>query len=227
MLENWTSATHPSWAEFLKTQDELLRSIELKLRDISRNEVIIPSENLVLRALGTPLLEVRCLILGQDPYPNKNFACGLAFAVERENQTLPMSLRNIRKELLEDCGCIGTGSFNISNWQKEGVLLLNRVLTVSQGKPNSHKDLGWEEFTSNLIQYIDSKQKVVALLWGNSAHQIESSVSNMTIIKSAHPSPLSARKGFFGSRPFTKANLALQNLDLPAINWCSAFSTHE
>ena len=227
MLSQWLSKVDSSWSSFIETQRPLLEQIEVELRGLSSETEILPKSVDVLRCLSLPLSRVKVVIVGQDPYPNRQHACGLAFALGDLNQKLPKSLENIRKELLSDLSCEESSRFDLANWHEQGVLLLNRVLTVSEGKSNSHVALGWEEFTANLLRYLSTHQKVVAILWGNSAHEAEKYLKGSSIIKSAHPSPLSAYRGFFGSKPFSAANIYLFQAGVEPIDWCDALLAHE
>lgn len=227
MISEWLKAVHPSWNDFIESQMDLLEEISTKISIFDKNLKVIPKPEQVLRCLSIPVGEVRCIIVGQDPYPNSKHACGLAFAISSHIRPVPMSLKNIRKELISDCGCQVSDEFDLTVWLSQGVLLLNRVLTVVEGASNSHSGLGWEEFTSNIIKYLDKNQVVVAILWGNSAQKLEENLRNSVVIKSVHPSPLSASRGFFGSKPFSKANAELKKLGLKPINWCEALSAHK
>ncbi len=222
MLEEWVGATDSSWSEFIEANMDLLSVIESKVLNESKSSQVLPKPNQVLRCLNLPLSEVRVVIVGQDPYPNPNHACGLAFAIEDVTQPLPKSLKNIQRELVSDVNCHETSNFDISRWQSEGVLLINRVLTVSAGNASSHSDLGWQEFTLKLLKHIADHHEVVFILWGNLAIALEPELNNSPIIKSAHPSPLSAYRGFFGSKPFSKVNDELSKIGVKQINWCVA-----
>jgi len=184
-------------------------------------KIIFPKKENIFRALKlTDYDEVKVVILGQDPYFNINEADGLAFSCSQTNK-MPPSLKNIFKELYDDLGIVKMGG-DLSSWAKEGVLLLNTVLTVESGKPNSHSNKGWEKFTDEIIKKINDKETpVVFILWGSNAINKERLITkkNHLVIKSVHPSPLSAYRGFFGSKPFTKANLFLKTNKITPINW--------
>lgn len=177
-----------------------------------------PSKENVLKALElTAPEDVKVVILGQDPYHTPGAAQGLSFSVPDDKPAQP-SLRNILKELKDDIG--ERESHDLTNWAKQGVLLLNTVLTVRKGAPNSHANLGWEKFTDEIITYLDSlDQPIVFILWGNYAQKKESLITNKYIIKSPHPSPFSAHRGFFGSKPFSKANDYLIANGVEPIDW--------
>ena len=169
----------------------------------------------------TPLDSVRVLILGQDPYHDDGQAHGLSFSV-RPGITPPPSLVNIYKELRGDLGCFIPNNGYLVPWAEQGVLLLNAVLTVRAHQPNSHKGKGWETFTDAVIRVVNAQeQQVIFVLWGAYAQKKASliDISRHTIVQSAHPSPLSARNGFFGSKPFSRINAALHAAGRPAINW--------
>ena len=186
-------------------------------------DAIFPAEDQVLNALKlTPLSAVRVFILGQDPYPTRGHAHGLAFSVQPEVKPLPASLRNIVKELESDLGLAKPTNGSLIPWAEQGVLLLNTVLTVREGAANSHQGKGWETFTDAVIRAVSAKSEpVVFVLWGKPAQKKEALIDTTrhTILKSAHPSPLSASTGFFGSRPFSQANAALVAAGRGEINW--------
>ncbi|MCE4957741.1 uracil-DNA glycosylase [Macrococcoides caseolyticum] len=168
----------------------------------------------------TPFEQVKVVIIGQDPYHGPNQAHGLAFSVQKGTK-LPPSLRNMYQELESDIG-VTRVTGDLSGWAKEGVLLLNRVLTVEEKNANSHKGIGWEEFTSAIIQAVsEHKTHVVFVLWGNPAQQLSRYIdtNKHTIIKSVHPSPLSAYRGFFGSKPYSAVNEDLLKHGIAPINW--------
>jgi uracil-DNA glycosylase len=185
---------------------------------------IFPSEHEVFHALQlTPLRNVKVVILGQDPYPTRGHAHGLAFSVRPDVQPLPPSLKNIFKELVDDVGSSLPSTGDLSGWAEQGVLLLNTVLTVREGEANSHQKLGWELFTDGIIRTVNHQGSapVVFVLWGKPAQKKESLINGAkhTVIKSPHPSPLSARTGFFGSKPFSKTNDALIAARRSPIQW--------
>lgn len=183
---------------------------------------IYPPENQVFSALElTTPQNIRVLILGQDPYHGPNQGHGLAFSV-RPGITKPPSLMNIFKELRDDLGCKVPNNGYLVSWAEQGVLLLNAVLTVRRGEANSHKAKGWEKLTDEIIRQVNAKdERVVFVLWGGYAGKKESLIDTAkhTIIKSAHPSPLSAHNGFFGSKPFSQINAALREAGRGEIDW--------
>ena len=183
---------------------------------------IFPPHDQIFRAFELcDLADVKVVIIGQDPYHGQGQANGLAFSVN-DGTKLPPSLRNIYQELENDMGCEITDHGDLSHWARQGVLLINNVLTVQEGLANSHFDYGWQEFTSRIITTINAAPRpVVFILWGKNAQKTAQLLdSRHLVIESAHPSPLSAYRGFFGSRPFSQANEFLRNHDLGEIDWC-------
>tara|TARA_B100000212_G_scaffold96989_1_gene71184 strand:- start:366 stop:1031 length:666 start_codon:yes stop_codon:yes gene_type:complete len=213
-----------SWYELLK--DEFEKDYFLKLRKFIKNEYktkhIFPHPKNIFKAFElTPVNDVKVVILGQDPYHGPNQAHGLAFSVQ-EDIKIPPSLSNIYKELYDDLNIPIKRSGNLESWAKQGVLLLNSVLTVESGKANSHKNIGWEKFTESVISLISKKKGIlVFLLWGSYAHKKEDFIesNNHLILKSVHPSPLSAYNGFFGCKHFSKANNFLKKNNIKEIVW--------
>ena len=215
-----TELMHPSWAQALADQEPRLRRLGEFLREQSHaGRGFQPGGDLILRAFAQPLDAVRVLIVGQDPYPTPGHAVGLAFAVPPMTSPLPGSLLNIGKELRDDLGCPPPADLSV--WAERGVLLLNRVLTVQPGLPGSHRGQGWEEFTAAAVTALLRRGgPLVAILWGRDAQGLQGQLPGVPIIASAHPSPLSARRGFFGSRPFSRANEALVAQGAPPVQWC-------
>ncbi len=189
----------------------------------AQGKQIFPPSAMWFNALNsTPFEKVKVVIIGQDPYPTKGHAHGLCFSAMPDVKPLPKSLLNINKELLVDLGIDNSHTAYLQNWATQGVLLLNAVLTVEQGNANSHQKKGWEQFTDAVIQSIsDQKEHVVFILWGAYAQKKGAHIdqSKHHIIKSVHPSPLSAYRGFFGSKPFSKTNTFLENSGEKPINW--------
>ena len=187
-----------------------------------KNKTIYPKQNEVFNAFRyTDYQDVKVVILGQDPYHGPNQAEGLSFSVKDE-VLKPPSLKNIFKELESDLGIPFPEHNSLKPWSKQGVLLLNAVLTVEEHKPTSHKDHGWESFTDNVIQVLNEKEKpIVFILWGSYARSKKEYITNPIhlVIESAHPSPFSARNGFFGSKPFSKANEFLKKNGIKEIDW--------
>lgn len=185
-------------------------------------EIVYPERKNIYQAFDlTPFENIKVVILGQDPYHGPNQAHGLAFSVQ-PNAKFPPSLRNMYQELADDIGCIRR-SPHLQDWAREGVLLLNTVLTVRKGEAHSHRGIGWEVFTNEIIQAVSEyKEGVVFILWGKPAQEKERLIdrSKHFIIKSPHPSPLSAFRGFFGSKPYSRANQYLVEQGKTPIQWC-------
>jgi ATP-dependent DNA helicase PIF1 len=219
---NWLYDSIPSgWKEHMVSCEEPLSRLSTTLAGMT----FLPSRSHIWSALEhTPLESIRVVILGQDPYPTPGHAHGLSFSVERNVRPLPPSLQNIYKELVTDMGSDRPSHGNLVHWAKQGILLLNSVLTVEPGKPQSHAKLGWESVTDHILRLIAEKgSPVLFVLWGKSA-QAKKKVITSTIHRiheSVHPSPLSAHKGFFGTRPFSTINQWLEEQNLPVISWYS------
>ena len=198
------------WQEFVDKE---------QLRQLSDNlqTGFIPDEENIFRALQLPPDEVKVVIVGQDPYPNSRYAMGLAFSIPAGVAPLPQSLKNIFAELKSDLNIDRTNG-DLSDWANQGVLLLNRSLTVETGKSNSHSEMGWQDITEKIIQAA-ANLGALAILWGNDAQKMSHLFSDSDIFKSAHPSPLSAYRGFFGSKPFSKVNRRLNEKGLAPIKW--------
>lgn len=212
------------WSSLLK--EEFSKDYYLNLRKFLieeyKTKIIYPNMNDIFNALHyTAYKDVKVVILGQDPYHGPNQAHGLSFSVKPGVQT-PPSLKNIYKELNKDVGCYIPNNGYLKKWADQGVLLLNTVLTVREGEANSHKGKGWEIFTDKIISLLNEREDpIVFILWGNNAISKESIITNPChyIIKSVHPSPLSASRGFFGSNPFSKTNKFLISLEKHPIDW--------
>lgn len=182
--------------------------------------LMTPEADKVFRAFETPPETVRCVIFGQDPYPGQSHACGLAFSVEKRITPLPPSLRNIRQELRNDLGIPLPPHGDLSAWTKEGVLLLNRHLTTTLGSPGAHRLAGWTAFTDAVVKgLVRNGQFFVAVLWGQEAQELKPLLADTPVVESSHPSPLSARRGFFGSRPFSTVNRYREDAGFVPINW--------
>jgi len=180
----------------------------------------LPAGDRVLRAFQRPLADVRVLIVGQDPYPTPGHPIGLSFAVDRHVRPLPRSLANIYQELHTDLGIPPASHGDLSAWSDRGVMLLNRVLTVAPGAPASHRGWGWEKVTEHAIRTLVARGgPLVAILWGNDARNLRPMLGQTPIIESPHPSPLSASRGFFGSRPFSRANDLLVRQGAEPVDW--------
>ena len=180
----------------------------------------LPAGDRVLRAFAQPLADVRVLIVGQDPYPTPGHPIGLSFAVERDVRPIPRSLQNIYKELRDDLGIPPAAHGDLTAWSQHGVMLLNRVLTVQAGASGSHRGKGWEAVTEAAIRALVARGgPLVAILWGRDAASLTPMLGATPIIASAHPSPLSASAGFFGSRPFSRANDLLAAQGAAPVDW--------
>jgi len=206
----------------LEKQKEYYQQLKEKIDFEYANYTVYPPKNEIFNSLNaTSFDNVKVVILGQDPYHEPNQANGLAFSVKK-GVRIPPSLVNIYKEAHTDVGTSIPNHGDLSSWAKQGVLLLNNVLTVRAHKANSHKGFGWEQFTLNVVKYLNQREKaLVFILWGKNAQEKEQFIdtSKHLIIKSVHPSPLSANGGFFGSKPFSKANEFLKRHDIEAIDW--------
>lgn len=188
--------------------------------ELAAGRPYLPAGDRVLRAFTQPFDEVRVLIVGQDPYPTPGHAVGLSFSVAPGVRPLPRSLANIYQEYCQDLGLPRPTDGDLSPWSREGVLLLNRVLTVTAGLPASHRGRGWEAVTDQAIDaLVARRQPLVAILWGRDAQSLQSRLGSVPVIASAHPSPLSAGRGFFGSRPFSRANALLVEQGAAPVNW--------
>jgi uracil-DNA glycosylase len=213
-----------TWQSVLEqeTQQPYWEKLQAYLAQERAEHTIFPPEEDVFRALElTPYQQVRVLLLGQDPYHGPGQAHGLCFSV-RPGIALPPSLLNMFKELKSDMGIAMPKQGFLEPWAKQGMLMINAVLTVRQAEANSHKGRGWERFTDAIIRTVNAKSDpVVFVLWGNYAQKKQSLIDTTrhTIIQSAHPSPLSAHNGFFGSKPYSQINAALQSYGYPPINW--------
>lgn len=211
----------PDWAEALAPVEPAIRRMGDFLRaELASGHDYLPAGPNVLRAFARPLADVRVLIVGQDPYPTPGHAVGLSFSVAPHVRPLPRSLQNVFRELQSDCGIAPAASGDLTPWFDQGVLLLNRVLTVRPGLSNSHKGKGWEAVTSRAIDALALRGgPLVAILWGRDAQNLAPALGDIPIIASAHPSPMSADRGFFGSRPFSRANAALVAAGAEPIDW--------
>ncbi|MGL5405743.1 MAG: uracil-DNA glycosylase [Propionibacteriaceae bacterium] len=211
----------PDWAKALAPVEDQIHQMGDFLRaEIAAGRSYLPAGNQVLRAFSTPLSDVRVLIVGQDPYPTPGHAVGLSFSVAADVTPIPRSLQNIYRELSTDLGIPPAAHGDLSAWAKQGVLLLNRCLTVQPGNPNSHRNKGWEIITQHAIEALVARGgPLVAILWGRDAQGLKPMLAQVPVISSVHPSPLSAARGFFGSRPFSKANEALLAQGADPIDW--------
>jgi uracil-DNA glycosylase len=213
---------HPSWVPALTPVEPLLAEIGDRLRaEAAAGRPFLPAGGRILRAFATPLDDVRVLILGQDPYPTPGHAVGLSFSVEADVRPLPRSLQNIFTELVDDLGVPRPTSGDLSPWCDRGVLLLNRVLTVGVSAPGSHRGWGWEQVTDAAVRALAARPDapLAAILWGRDAQAVAPALDDVPCVLSAHPSPMSADRGFFGSRPFSRADAHLVELGGEPVDW--------
>jgi uracil-DNA glycosylase len=211
----------PGWAIALQPVAGQIAAMGDFLRaEVAAGRTYLPAGSNILRAFCQPFAEVRVLIVGQDPYPTPGHPVGLSFAVEPHVRPVPRSLQNIYRELGTDLGLAAPASGDLTPWSKHGVLLLNRVLTVAPGAPASHRGKGWEVVTDQAIRALAARgTPLVAILWGRDAQSLVPLLGTVPRIESAHPSPMSADRGFFGSRPFSRANAALVAQGSEPVDW--------
>lgn len=216
-----TELISDDWAAALEPVSPAVTAMGKFLRaELAAGRGYLPSGDAVLRAFTKPLADVRVLIVGQDPYPTPGHPVGLSFSVAADVRPLPRSLANIYAELEADLGIPKATSGDLTPWFDQGVLLLNRVLTVQPGRPGSHRGKGWEQVTQRAIEaLVERGGPLVAILWGRDAQSLIPMLGQVPFIKSAHPSPMSADRGFFGSRPFSRANEYLINASAEPIDW--------
>ncbi|MDO5726330.1 MAG: uracil-DNA glycosylase [Bowdeniella nasicola] len=216
-------AVHSSWrAPLAPVKDRIGELGEMLRQENAARRGYLPAGSDVLRAFTYPFDQVRVVIVGQDPYPTPGHPMGLSFSVQPDVRPLPRSLVNIYRELHSDLGITPPEHGCLSAWSEQGVMLLNRVLTTQPGKPNAHRGRGWEEVTDCAIgQLVARELPLVAILWGRQAQQLAPlfTGAQVRVLTSAHPSPLSANRGFFGSRPFSRTNALLAELGADPIVW--------
>ncbi len=211
----------PGWAEALAPVHDRIRALGDFLRaEQAAGHRFLPRGDRIFAALATPPEDVRVLVVGQDPYPTPGHPIGLSFAVAPDVAPLPASLRNIFAEYRDDLGLPEPRDGDLTPWARQGVLLLNRVLTVRAGAPASHRGQGWEEVTEQAIRaLVARRQPLVAVLWGRDARNLKPLLGEVPVVESAHPSPMSANRGFFGSRPFSRVNALLAEQGAGPIDW--------
>jgi len=211
----------PDWAAALADVEPQIHAMGDWLRsELAAGRPYLPSGQNVLRAFTLPLEQVRVLVVGQDPYPTPGHPVGLSFSVGPDVTPLPASLRNMYKELSDDLGIAPPPNGDLSPWFTQGVLLLNRVLTVQPGSPGSHRGKGWEAITQRAIEALAARGgPLVAVLWGRDARNLKPQLVDIPVVESAHPSPLSASAGFFGSRPYSRINALLTEQGAAPIRW--------
>ena len=216
-----TELMAPDWAEALApVADDIAAAGRFLREELAAGRTYLPAGDRILRAFAEPMADVRVLITGQDPYPTPGHPVGLSFSVAPDVRPIPRSLANIYAELHADLGIEPCPHGDLSAWAEQGVLLLNRVLTVRTGASASHRGRGWEAVTEQAIRALVARnQPLVAILWGRDARSLKPMLGDTPTIESAHPSPLSASGGFFGSRPFSRANALLEQQGAPPVDW--------
>lgn len=216
-----TDLIDPSWAEALEPVAPTIAAMGDFLRqELAEGHGYLPAGDAVLRAFTIPVDRVRVLVVGQDPYPTPGHPIGLSFAVAPDVRPLPRSLQNIYRELVDDLGVPAPTTGDLTPWAEQGVMLLNRCLTVRPGSPNSHQGRGWEEVTDRAIEVLARRGgPLVAILWGRNARNLAPRLGPVPRVESPHPSPMSARHGFFGSRPFSRTNSLLADQGTAPIDW--------
>ncbi|WP_239078600.1 uracil-DNA glycosylase [Cellulomonas marina] len=211
----------PDWAAALAPVEEHVHAAGRFLRtELAAGRTYLPAGPDVLRAFHRPLADVRVLVVGQDPYPTPGHAVGLSFSVRPDVRPLPRSLANVFRELVDDLGVPAPATGDLTPWADQGVMLLNRVLTVRPGAPASHRGRGWEAVTDRAIAaLVERGGPLVAVLWGRDAQALGPALAGVPQVRSVHPSPLSASRGFFGSRPFSTVNRLLAEQGAPPVDW--------
>jgi uracil-DNA glycosylase len=207
------------WKEILSDSYSAIDNLgSLLQKRADQGERILPDKKYLFRALELSPEEVKVIIVGQDPYPNISDAIGLSFAVPSRKTGLPGSLLNIQKEIMTDIGSTTTADGDLTRWANQGVMLLNRVLTVTAGESGSHSKLGWQEITEKIVSHC-ANLGAIGLLWGSSARELSHLFDAESLVEGVHPSPLSAHRGFLGSKPFSKVNELLARKAKSAIIW--------
>ncbi|MCG8919646.1 uracil-DNA glycosylase [Actinokineospora sp. PR83] len=221
MPQPLSETVEAGWAEALTpAADQIAAMGEFLRAEIAAGRRYLPAGENVLRAFKQPFADVRVLIVGQDPYPTPGHAVGLSFSVAPDVRPIPKSLINIYKEYQDDLGFPLPSNGDLTPWAEHGVLLLNRALTVEPGKANSHQGKGWEQVTEQAIRALAARGgPLVAILWGRNARNLKPMLGDVPAIESAHPSPLSAHAGFFGSKPFSRANALLVEQGGEPVDW--------
>ncbi len=222
MTDVWRQQVAPDWAHALEPVAPLLTNIGAFLRaELAAGHTYLPAASAILNAFTRPLADVKVLIVGQDPYPTPGDPMGLSFSVAR-GRPMPRSLTNIARELAADTAEVLTTG-DLTAWADQGVMLLNRCLTVRPGEPGSHRGHGWEAFTEHAIRTLAARRgPLVAILWGRDAQTLAPMLGDVPRLCSPHPSPLSASRGFFGSRPFSQANALLKEHGATPIAWATS-----
>lgn len=220
-LPRFADGIDPSWLPVLESQTRELAEIDSALeREHESGNAVAPDSANILRVLRVPVDSIRVLIVGQDPYPTPGHAAGWAFSVDRAVRPLPRSLTNIFVELRDDLGVDPPNHGDLTSWVERGVALLNTTLTVRVGEAGSHRHLPWRAVTGAIVTTLASRElPLVTVLWGNDALWAKPLLGETAVVESAHPSPLSARRGFFGSRPFSRVNELLIRQGAEPIDW--------
>jgi uracil-DNA glycosylase len=211
----------PDWAEALApVEDTVAKMGEFLRAEIASGRGYLPAGENVLRAFQRPLQQVKVLVVGQDPYPTPGHPVGLSFSVAPDVRPIPRSLANIYRELTADVGVPAPSNGDLTPWADQGVLMLNRVLTVQPGKSGAHRGKGWESVTEQAIHALVNRGgPLVAILWGRDAQTLKPMLGSIPYVESAHPSPMSADRGFFGSRPFSRVNALLVEQGGTPVDW--------
>lgn len=214
----------PGWERVLAPQQEAFDHVRAEVsRRRAAGEHVLPEPTDVLRTFRQPFDQVKVLIIGQDPYPTPGHPIGMSFAVAPDVRPVPRSLQNIYAERQSDLGLPPAEHGDLRAWADQGVLMLNRVLTVAAGSPASHRGIGWEQITEAAVRALVARgAPLISILWGAQARSLQPLLDageHTAVITSPHPSPLSARRGFFGSRPFSRANAALQAMGAEPVDW--------
>jgi uracil-DNA glycosylase len=211
----------PDWAEALAPVDDTIAAMGTFLRaEVAAGRQYLPHGDHILRAFSRPLADVKVLVVGQDPYPTPGHPVGLSFSVAPDVRPIPRSLVNIYSELVADVGCPPPTNGDLTPWFEQGVMLLNRVLTVTPGAPASHRGRGWERVTEQAITALAHRGgPTAAILWGRDAQGLKPVLGDVPWVESVHPSPLSASRGFFGSRPFSRVNDLLVRQGGEPVDW--------
>ncbi|GAA2800244.1 uracil-DNA glycosylase [Kribbella solani] len=211
----------PDWAEALSpVETTVARMGEFLRGEIAAGRSYLPAGENVLRAFQRPLGQVKVLVVGQDPYPTPGHPVGLSFSVAPDVRPIPRSLANIYRELMADVGVPAPSNGDLTPWSDQGVLMLNRVLTVQPGKSGAHRGKGWESVTEQAIRaLVERGGPLVAILWGRDAQTLKPMLGSTPYVESAHPSPMSADRGFFGSRPFSRVNALLEQQGAAPVDW--------
>lgn len=214
----------PDWAEALAPVDTRIGQLGEFLRaEIAAGRQYLPHGDHIFRAFSRPLADVKVLVVGQDPYPTPGHPVGLSFSVAPDVRPVPRSLANIYQELVADVGCAAPGNGDLTPWFEQGVMLLNRVLTVRPSESASHRGKGWEEVTEQAIRALAARGgPLAAILWGRDAQSLKPLLSPVPWVESVHPSPLSASRGFFGSKPFSRVNTLLEKQGGSPVSWALA-----